>query len=143
MSITIKPSRTRSRVVTQIDPEAKSKVLQSEKKHADINNIVARAKETGQLPVLMGRNPITELPDSTTYLDMMNKVVEARQSFERLPSGVRNLFDNDPAKLLATLDASRTDEKISTQLRELGILNALPPAPPETKTGTTDVAPDA
>lgn len=140
----IKPHGTRTRVQTD-NPEPKSRVIQSEAKNCDINTIVARAKQTGTLPVLMGREPIAELPTAATYLDMMNQVVQARQQFERLPAAIRNQFDNKPENLLATLEASQKDTKIADNLREIGILNPKeetppPEAKPQIKTQTAEAA---
>jgi hypothetical protein len=80
----VKNPYERTRVVTKVK-ERRTKAVQSERKSADINNIVARAYQTGQLPVLMGRQHIEQLPDVESYQDAMNKVVFAQQQFERLP----------------------------------------------------------
>lgn len=142
----VKPSGTRTRVITQIPEDTKSRVVQSEKKNCDINNIVARAKQTGQLPVLMGREPIVDLPNQQTYQEMLNTVVNAQQQFARLPSAIRNQFDNKPENMLNALHLSTTDEKTADTLREMGLLNPKtlePEAKPQTKTETTEVAPAA
>lgn len=104
MESKVKLPRQRVRVQTVVDPERKTKALQSEKKSADINNIVARAHKTGQLPVLVGRQPIQSLPSVSTYQEALNQVVHAREQFDRLPASIRNEFDNDPVKLLRALD---------------------------------------
>lgn len=140
----IKPHGTRTRVITEIPADTKSRVLQSEQKACDINHIVARAKQTGQLPILMGRQPIVDLPNQQTYQEMLNTVVVAQQQFARLPSSIRNQFDNKPENLLHALDAAKTNEKTADTLREMGILNAKPPEPeakPQTKKETAKAAP--
>lgn len=141
-----KLANTRTRIQTAIPEDTRSKVVQSERKNCDINNIVARAKQTGQLPVLMGREPIVNLPTQQTYQEMLNTVVKATQAFERLPSGIRNQFQNKPENMLAAIEAGKTDKKIAENLREIGLLAPLPEKPPEAKpqpkTGTPEGAPE-
>ena len=96
----LKSAYSRTRVITEIPADTKTKAVQSERDHADINHIVARAYKTGQLPILVNRQPIPELPQVQTYQDMLNKVVFAQQAFERLPSAIRAEFENKPEKLL-------------------------------------------
>ena len=45
----VKQPYERTRTQTDV-PSRKTKAVQSEKKHSDINNIVARAHKTGQFP---------------------------------------------------------------------------------------------
>lgn len=145
MSREIKSGYARTRVVTEI-PDTKTRAVQSEAKFCDINHIVAKAHQTGQLPVLMGRTPIEEMPSATTYQDMMNTIVAAQQKFERLPSAVRAAFDNQPQKMLAALEHSKKDEKLADQLREIGLLAHKEPTPVpagDIKTVTADAAPAA
>lgn len=124
----VKPPHTRTRVQTEIT-DTKTKCVQSEAKNADINNIVAKAYKTGQLPILMNRQPMTELPDVESYQDAMNKVVFANQAFERLPSAIRNEFGNDPSNMLRAVHNSETSPETKAKLQRLGILN-MPPAEP-------------
>ena len=93
----LKKAYTRTRIKTG-NPNPVSKCVQSERRHVDINNIVAKAHKTGTLPVLMGRNSMPELVDNMTYQDALDKVVSANQAFELLPSEIRVQFDNDPKK---------------------------------------------
>lgn len=151
----IKPAYSRIRITTDIPEHRKTKCVQSEKKNADINNIVARAYQSGQLPVLMNRQPLPDLPTEATYQDMLNKVVFAQQAFERLPSNIRAEFENKPEKMLKAIEHSREDEKLKAKLQEYGILDKpvgeVPPqkveivnqAKHDTKTVTADAAPAA
>lgn len=100
----IKDRYARTRVITEIPPAAETKCRKSEKNNACINNIVAKAYKTGQLPVLMHRQPLPELPSEQTYQEMLDKVVHAQQRFEQLPASIRNAFDNDPKMLLRALE---------------------------------------
>jgi len=125
----VKPAYARTRVVTEIPEDTKTRAVQSEAKHTDINNIVAKAYKTGQLPLLMNRQPILNLPDAMTYQDMLNKVVFAQQAFERLPSNIRAEFGNKPENMLKAIEQSKDNEGIAKQLQELGIIET--PAPTE------------
>lgn len=122
MESRVKPRNERTRVVTET-VEHKSKAVQSEAIASDINHIVARAMRGGQLPVLMHRQPMPDLPSNLTYQDAMNKVVLAQQAFARLPSNVRTQFDNKPENLLAAVELSKDNEGIKENLQKLGILN--------------------
>ena len=117
----VKNPYERTRVVTKVK-ERRTKAVQSERKSADINNIVARAYQTGQLPVLMGRQHIEQLPDVESYQDAMNKVVFAQQQFERLPAAIRDEFDNDPSKMLQAVSQSGENPELKKKLQTLGLI---------------------
>lgn len=124
----VKAPYERTRVVT--DPgERQTKCVQSERDSSDINNIMARAYKTGKIPVLMNRQPLPEMPDVGTYQDMLNKVVFAQQSFEKLPSAIRVEFENKPEKMLQAIEQSANDPVLCQKLADLGLVN--PPAPVE------------
>lgn len=131
MARKIKKAYTRTRVKTEIDPERKTKAVQSERHNSDINNIVAKAHKTGQLPVLVNRKPIPSLPEAATYQQMLDKVVQANQAFERLPSEVRANFGNDPRNMLMAIEQADGNEELTKQLQQIGLLEqpALDPPP--------------
>lgn len=129
MQSTVKSPKERTRVLSISPEDTKTKAVQSEARNSDINNIVAKAYKTGQLPVLMNRKPMEQLPGVETYQDAMNKVVFAQQAFARLPSEIRNSFDNDPAKMLFALENSKDNPELTKKLQTIGLLDT--PAPPE------------
>lgn len=119
----VKPAYSRTRVITKVE-DTSTKAVQSERHASDINNIVGRAYATGgALPYLMNRQPIPELPDVGTYQDMLNKVVYARQAFDRLPVAVRNEFGNNPEAMLAAVSRYKEDPALHKRLAELGLVN--------------------
>jgi len=128
MTRKLKKAYTRTRVQTQIS-ERKTKAVQSERKHSDINNIVSKAYKTGQLPVLMNRQPMEQLPDALTYQEALNKVVFAQQQFERLPSSIRSEFENKPENMLSAITKAEKNPELKKQLQSFGILEQ-PPAEP-------------
>ena len=125
----LKSAYSRTRVITEIPADTKTKAVQSERDHADINHIVARAYKTGQLPILVNRQPIPELPQAQTYQDMLNKVVFAQQAFERLPSAIRAEFENKPEKLLQALHDMNKSPELTKKLQNLGLIEMPPPEP--------------
>lgn len=126
----VKPAYSRTRVITHVEDTA-TKAVQSERHASDINNIVGRAYATGgALPYLVNRQPIPELPDVGTYQDMMNKVVFARQAFDRLPSAVRNEFGNSPEAMLDAVSRHKEDPMLHKRLADLGLVEP-PEAPVE------------
>jgi phage internal scaffolding protein len=128
MSRKIKKAYTRTRVKTQIPEERKTKAVQSERKNSDINHIVAKAYKTGQLPVLMNRKPIEQMPDELTYQEALNKVVFAQQQFEQLPSAIRAEFENKPENMLAAISRSEKEPAVKAKLQEMGIMERPIPA---------------
>lgn len=91
---------------------------------SDINRLVARYQETGNFydPVVAvkasARKPMfgdfTNVPD---YQTALNTVIEAQDLFSRLPSKLRDRFQNDPQQLLAFLqDEANREEAISLGL---------------------------
>lgn len=135
MTRKIKSAYTRTRVKTS-PKSTKTKAVQSEKHASDINNIMARAHKTGQLPVLMNRKEAQPLPDGQTYQDALNKVVYAQQQFEQLPSNIRTIFENDPVKMLEALSQSDKNADVKVKLQEIGLLE-IPPAPPAEQSEAT------
>lgn len=97
------------------------------KAECDINNIVKGSVSQVINGVAGAREPIfgdfTEVPKS--YQEYCNRVVEARENFMLLDSGIRRRFNNDPHALIDFLaDSSNLDEAV-----KLGLVNP-PPAPP-------------
>lgn len=123
----------RRRVVTDV-PDRKTRALQSEKRNSDINHIVAKAIETRQLPVMMNREPLPEMIPAATYQDMLNTVVFAQQSFERLPAEVRQSFANKPENMLAAIEQAKDNPKLRSDLVNLGLMNPLSEQAPSAPT---------
>lgn len=78
--------------------------IQSFAESCDINNIIKKF-ESGDLNALNQRKgefmDLTEMP--TDYFEMVNTINEAKYKFERLPIEVKQKFDNDPNKFIATI----------------------------------------
>lgn len=103
----------------RFNPDEPSRTKQADMKSADINNIVARYKKTGELPVVK-RAPLFEEMNSLDYKYSLDILTAAQQSFALLPAHVRNSFDNDPARLLHALDNS-SDPHVHETLFRAGV----------------------
>lgn len=101
--------------------EGVTRTIQGCKEQCDINNIIAKYKKTGVLPV--GRNSMPQFGDFTDvqeYQDSMNKLISANDAFMQLPSGIRKRFGNDPALLIEfCADSKNYDEAL-----KLGLVSA-------------------
>lgn len=92
---------------------------QSFKDECDINTIMSRYQSTGELPDLAQRAPQYLDATGMDYQDMQNKVVEANNLFNALPSKIRNRFANDPGEFLAFV----SDPSNHSELQSMGLLN--------------------
>lgn len=99
--------------------------LQEFKDESDINNLVARYRQTGSFYdalAVHGKEPrmpsfedISEIPD---YQTALNIIEEGRARFDALPPSIRRIFDNSPELFLAFM----SDPKNSDKASELGLL---------------------
>ena len=92
---------------------------QHDEADANINNIVRKYMQTGQieqhkLPPLEG--DFSNAPDMQTA---MNLQLEAKQAFMEHPAEVRSRFNNDPAAFVAFC----SDENNIEDMQKLGLLN--------------------
>ena len=95
-----------------------SRTKQSERREADINFIVNRYQETGVMAHFQKYSGEYGEFDSTDFHQAMNMVASAKSMFESLPSSVRNMHQNDPAKFMDWIH----DENNAEKAREMGLL---------------------
>ncbi|AXH78129.1 MAG: internal scaffolding protein [Microviridae sp.] len=98
------------------------RTVQSAKDECDLNAIMKKYIKTGELPPGIGIGRFGDFSDVTDYLEAQNTLIQARQQFDSLPSGVRERFRNDPAALLAFVN----DRKNLDEARTLGLLKDEP-----------------
>lgn len=122
------------------EPEV-TRTKQASKNECDINIIVKKYLDKGQLPVLNPLPPtygdFSDVPDFMTAFDMVKK---AEDAFYALPAAARKKMDNDPAKLLDYLgnpDNFAEAEKLGLivprkvkEAAEAAVPAAVPAAPP-------------
>lgn len=113
-----------------------SRTLQSPKDSCDINIIVERFKQTGELP---SGNPMPprfgDFAHALDYQSALNSVMNAHDEFDNLPSATRARFGNDPLQLLTFLD-TLDDPKNLAEAGKLGLVDPnLPPHQPAPTAG--------
>lgn len=101
--------------------DSPSMTQQHFKEEVNVNNIVRKFSETGQLPIAQTQAQYGDASE-LSYFDAMCLVTKAKEEFLQLPSKVRRHFENDPALYLdATGDVSRRAELV-----ELGLIDDRP-----------------
>lgn len=108
---------------------------QADKDACDINLIVKKFQSTGLLPNTASGEPFyADLSNSLDYQSALNTVINAQNTFQQLPSQIRNQFQNDPYQFLAFCE--NPDNQV--KLVEMGLANPIPkvdsPTPPEKPT---------
>lgn len=88
----------------------------------DINAIVARNAVKGFQKELTGKEhyfaDVSNIPD---YRGAMTAIARANEEFARLPSYIRNRFDNDPAKLIDFVN----DKRNRKEAEKLGLVKII------------------
>jgi len=103
----------------QFECTGPSKVEQSHRDECNINTIMAKCARTGLINQRSDVGTYGDFSSSVDYHTAQNKIVEANQAFDKLPSNIRKRFRNNPAELLDFIN----NEENETEARELGILN--------------------
>lgn len=95
---------------------------QSFKDECDINVLLQRYKVTGVVgaELLSSRSDaFIDVLDVGDFMDCQNRLIDARNAFDSLPSSVRERFDNDAMKLVEFL----SDVKNRGEAVELGLID--------------------
>lgn len=93
--------RTRRRV--QVDASAGDKTIQSFAPELDINRIVSKYLQTGEMP--QKNLPVWgQTVPSTELQDQLETAAAVNQWFQAMPADQRLVFGNDPVKALAFLE---------------------------------------
>ncbi len=109
----------------------KGRTKQQFLKDCDINRIVASANRTGVIDHLSKHVGTYGAITPVDFQESLNIVIQAQESFDALPSKIRNQFENDPKQfLMFTSDPSNEEEMIN-----MGLLNPKPKETPLTASG--------
>lgn len=102
------------------------------KEQCDVNNIIRKYQQTGNLTHLARQQGVySDLSKQKDYFEAMNTVIKAQTAFDSLPSYIRKRFGNDPSQLLQFIeDPKNQDEGI-----KLGLFN---PKNPQTQQNQTN-----
>lgn len=102
--------------------EGDSLTQQHFKDDCDVNKIIDRYTRTGVVPaelIQQSEGVYGDFSNVGDFLAAQQSVLNARQSFEALPSSIRRRFNDDPAQLIAFMsDENNYDEALS-----LGLVN--------------------
>jgi len=80
--------------------DSPSRTKQSFKEEANINNIMHQYIQTGVMPSGRHQLQFGDFTSPDQYADLLNRVLEARQDFDTLPSDIRDRFANSPEQLI-------------------------------------------
>jgi len=126
--------------VPVIHPEGGRKMVkQADKDKADINSVIAKWIRTGEPPVGGAHLQYGDFTNVGSYLEAQCAVIQARESFRRLPPHIRKYCENNPGKFLEMVyDPERRGE-----LEELGLVEGQAPedAPPAKEEGVGEETP--
>lgn len=85
---------------------------QADAKDCDINVIMSRYMNTGQLPQLTEEGRYGDFSQVTDFRTALEAVRAAEALFAEVPAKIRKEFDNDPAKFLEFVDDPNNKEKL-------------------------------
>lgn len=97
---------------------------QSFSEDADINNVMARWIKTGDMPK-QGRPTYGDFSNVDEYQTMLNRIIDAEESFMELSPKIRDRMHNDPANLIKFI--SNPDNR--EEALKLGLIQAIVPEP--------------
>lgn len=86
--------------------------IQSHKASTDINEIIRRFTETGDISLFQVREGVygdfTDMPK--TYAEMFQRMIDAEIAFNSLPAEVKEKFNNNVSEFLAAMGTEKMDE---------------------------------
>jgi len=88
------------------------------KNECDINVLMSKYQNSGELPVLNQMAPQYLDVTGLEYQESMNFIAGAKSLFQEMPSSIRNRFENNPALFLDFCSA----EKNRPEMAQMGLL---------------------
>lgn len=121
-----------------------SMTQQSDKDEANINILMERYAQTGQIPQMLEPGKFGDFSEVVDFRGAQEAIRAANEAFAEVPAKIRKQFDNDPAQFYEFVnDPNNLDE-----LRKMGLAaplpETLPPqdnAPPPQETRYSDDGP--
>lgn len=90
----------------------KSLTQQQFKAECDVNNIMKKYEQTGEIHHLnRSKGVYQDLSQFTNYQEMLHKVMDAEQAFDALPAETRKRFNNNPQELIEFLGDNKNKEE--------------------------------
>ena len=103
----------------QIEFTEPSATKQSFKDEVNINNILKRYTQTGEIDLKPQALPFTDCTQAKSFSDMCSQISEAENYFMSLPAEVREEFDNDVIEFVDFM----SDDNNLEEAYEMGILS--------------------
>jgi len=100
-----------------------SKTQQSDARDTDINVIMKRYEQTGQLPAALGSPLFGDFTNAPDYRQAVEAVNTAHEAFMQIPAKVRAQFNNDPQQFIEFA----TNPANAEELLKMGLAKAPPP----------------
>lgn len=97
--------------VTPVIGESLTK--QAFKEESDINNVVNRFVQTGDLPTLNDAEPNYGYAPSYDFREAMEVVQNMQENFEEIPAEIRAKFGHNPAKFLEFVENPENTSKLA------------------------------
>ena len=117
------------KVTVETINEEKSMTQQSHAEMVDINNIMRKYIQTGEITHLnTNTGTYGDFTELTDYQESLEKVLHLNNQFMELPSDIRAKFENDPQKLV---DFSQDETKVQESI-DLGLRIKVEPKKDET-----------
>ena len=122
----------------RIDAEQESLTNQSFQEECDINNIMAKHRESGIVTHVAAHEGVyADFGEIGDYQESLNRVLACRDLFSELPAELRSQFSNDPGLFMDfVLDPENADG-----MRELGLLPTERPEPEAGDGGAAEPSP--
>lgn len=95
---------------------------QSDANETDINVIMAKYQQTGQLPRVLTEPLFGDFTDAPDYRTAVETINAANAAFMEIPAKIRAQFGNDPAEFMKFAG----DPKNKEELQKLGLLKDAP-----------------
>jgi phage internal scaffolding protein len=93
-------------------PSSEKRTKSEHQKDCNINEILKKYNVTGVMRVNPEKAKYEDFSKPFDYQEAQNIIIEAEERFQALPADVRKKFDNDPLKMLETID-NATDEELA------------------------------
>lgn len=99
-----------------------SMTQQGDANDTDINVIMARYQQTGQMPQLLMQPLFMDLSDAPDYRQAVETIRDAEAAFLEIPAKIRQQFGNDAGQFMEFAMKEENRE----ELQKMGLLKPLP-----------------
>lgn len=89
-----------------VETGTETPVVQSAAGSVDVNEMIRRFTRSGEMPRGAVEAVYGDYSDAVTYHEAVQRLRSAAESFDRLPSASRRVFENSPERLLVAVEAA-------------------------------------